>query len=76
MEELPWILENVELIKGWFDETLPIFVSRCDIISRKAYFIHIDCDLYSSARIVFANIAQFIKEGTIIAFDEYFNYPG
>lgn len=76
MEGLPWVPENVELIKGLFDDTLPKFVSRSDIIGRKADFIHIDCDLYHSTKSVFDNIAQFIKEGTIIAFDEYFNYPG
>lgn len=75
-EKLPWVPANVELIKGWFDDVLPTFVTRRDIIGRRADFIHIDCDLYRSAKTVFENIAPFIKSGTIIAFDEYFNYPG
>lgn len=42
----------------------------------KINFIHIDCDLYSSTKTVFENLGKYIKSGTIIAFDEYFNYPG
>ena len=51
-------------------------MERKDIIGKKANFIYIDCDLYSSTKTVFENIRQLIKEGTIIAFVEYFNYPG
>lgn len=75
-ENLLSMPNNVELIKGWYDTTLPIFVERQDIINKKADFIHIDCDLYSSTKVVFENISQLIRAGTIIAFDEYFNYPG
>jgi len=37
-------------------------------------FIHIDCDLYSST--IFDLWGNKIVEGTILVFDEYFNYPG
>lgn len=75
-DSLPFVPENTELIKGWFDESLPAFVSRADIQGKTADFIHIDCDLYASARTVFQFMAPFIKKGTILAFDEYINYPG
>lgn len=73
---LPKVPDNVELIKGWFDETLPLFITRNDISGKKADFIHVDCDLYTSAKTIFDNMGSFIQPGTIIAFDEYFNYPG
>lgn len=37
--------------------------------------MHIDCDLYSSTRTILALLAPRIVAGTIILFDEYFNYP-
>lgn len=71
--KLPKVLKNVELIKGWFSETLPIFVSEH---SNDIAFLHVDCDLYSSTVTIFENLQPYIKKGTIIVFDEYFNYPG
>lgn len=68
--------EHVELVKGYYDVSLPSFMQREDIIGRRADFVHIDCDLYTSTKTVFEYIAPLIQEGTIIAFDEYFNYPG
>lgn len=74
VSQLPPVARNVELIKGWFNETLPPFMSqrRGDIIS----LIHVDCDLYSSTKTIFEKCGDHIKEGTVIVFDEYFNYPG
>lgn len=46
-ENLPKVNENVRLIKGWFDETLPSFVKAHP---EKCEFIHVDCDLYSSTK--------------------------
>ena len=38
-------------------------------------FIHVDCDLYESTRCVLELLEDRIVPGTIIVFDEYFNYP-
>ena len=35
-----------------------------------------DCDLYSSTRTILEGLASQIVAGTVIQFDEYFNYPG
>jgi hypothetical protein len=43
---------------------------------RSVAFIHIDCDLYSATKTVLAQLAPMLVEGTVIVFDEYFNYPG
>jgi hypothetical protein len=68
---LPKVRGNVSLIAGWFDQTLPEFVART---TESAALLHIDCDLYSSTRTVFAHLGQRIGAGTILVFDEYFNY--
>ena len=38
-------------------------------------FVHIDCDLYSSTKTIFDLLTDRLIPGTIIVFDEYFNYP-
>jgi len=70
---LPKVLPNVVLIKGWFDETLPEFIKDHD---ESMAFLHVDCDLYSSARTIFEVLELRIRPGGVIVFDEYFNYPG
>ncbi len=72
MEKLPIVKENVKLEIGYFDETLPEFVKKH--LENCAY-IHIDCDLYSSTKTIFEFLEDKFVEGTIIVFDEYFNYP-
>jgi len=64
---------NVRLIKGFYDETLDPFLREHP---GKARFLHIDCDLYSSTRTVLDAFAGRIQPGTVVVFDEYFNYPG
>ena len=73
VEALPSVRANVKLVKGWFDQTLPEFLKGHP---EKVSFLHVDCDLYSSTKTIFAQLAQRIEVGTIIVFDEYFNYPG
>lgn len=72
-DELPEVRENVELIKGWFDETLPAFLERHP---ETCAFVHVDCDLYSSAETVLNYLSDRIVVGTVLLFDEFFNYPG
>lgn len=71
--KLPRVAQNVTLIKGWFDKTLPEFLKTHP---EDVAFLHIDCDLYSSTKTIFACLSPRIKAGTVIVFDEYFNYPG
>lgn len=70
---LPKVNDNVRLIKGWFDKTLPDFLNEH---KENCAFIHIDCDLYSSTKIVFDALKDRIVSGTVIVFDEYINYLG
>jgi Methyltransferase domain len=70
--QLPKVRNNVELHVGWFDQTLPSFIGAHP---QAVAFVHIDCDLYSSTKCIFDQLGDHIKPGTIIAFNEYFNYP-
>lgn len=70
---LPTVRENVQLVQGYFDESLPRFLAEHQ---EPCAFIHIDCDLYSSTKTIFDILNGRIVPGTVIIFDEYFNYPG
>lgn len=69
---LPEVPDNVELVVGWFDKSLPAFLAEHH---GDVSYLHVDCDLYSSTRTIFSLLVDRIKPGTIIVFDEYFNYP-
>jgi hypothetical protein len=71
---MPPVLHNVSLVKGMFHDTLPQFKS--DILkSMPVAFLHVDCDIYASAKEVFDQLADNIVSGTVIVFDEFYNYP-
>ena len=70
---LPEVNNNVELIKGWFNDTLPDFIKNQN---KKVSFIHMDADLYSSTKCIFNNLKDYIDKDCIIIFDELVNYPG
>ncbi len=72
MGQMPKVRSNVKLHKGWFTETLPKFKER---YKETIAFLHIDCDLYSSTREILNQLSDRLVVGTIIEFDEYFNYP-
>jgi len=69
----PDVRDNVKLHVGWFEDTLPKF---CLANKENIAFMHIDCDIYSATKTVFEYLGDRIISGTVIQFDEYFNYPG
>jgi len=68
----PQVPATVELVIGRFDQTLPGWLQQHP---GSASLIHIDCDLYQATVDVFENLRDRIQTGTIIVFDEYWNYP-
>jgi predicted O-methyltransferase YrrM len=73
VESLPVVPKNVTLVKGWFSATVSEFIQTS---SAAISLIHIDCDLYSSTVTVLDALNERILKGTVIVFDEYYNYPG
>lgn len=74
LENLPEVPQNVKLIKGFFDQSLPKWLKENTI--KQISILHIDCDLYSSTKTVFNFLNKYIVKGTIIIFDEFFPWSG
>lgn len=71
--KLPKMPPNAKLHVGWFNQTLPGFLAANQ---ETCALVHIDCDIYISTAVVFEQLKGRIVAGTVIVFDEYFNYPG
>jgi hypothetical protein len=71
--KLPAVRANVRLHRGWFDDTVPRFAQE---YKGPLAFLHVDADLYSSTKTIFDVLGSRIVAGTVIQFDEFFNYPG
>ncbi|MEB4211364.1 TylF/MycF/NovP-related O-methyltransferase [Mycobacterium sp. 94-17] len=71
----PPVLHNVTLVKGMFHETLPWFKEQV-LKSTPIAFLHVDCDIYASTKEIFDQLGENIVSGTVIVFDEFYNYPG
>ena len=72
VDQLPQV-PGADLVVGWFDETLPGFLAaHPDPVD----FVHVDGDLYSSAVTVLEAVGPRLRVGSVLVFDEFFNYPG
>lgn len=67
----PKVPKNVRLHKGYFDATMPEWLAENE---GKVAFLHIDCDLRSSTDTVFEHLEGRLQPGTVIVFDDYFNF--
>lgn len=76
VSELPKVRENVRLHKGWFNESIPLYLQNFNKQNLPIAYLHIDCDLYSSTKTIFELLENLIVTGTVIVFDEYFNFDG
>jgi hypothetical protein len=65
-------LPNVTLVKGLFAESLPRFLTEWP---GQASIIHVDCVLYQSTMACLLPILARLQTGTVLLFDEYYNYP-
>lgn len=68
VNQLPTVNSNVNLIKGWFNDTVPSFIEDH---KNSIKFLHIDCDLYSSTSIILNLFNDYIIKDTVIVFDEF-----
>lgn len=70
--KMPKVAPNVTLHRGWFSDSLPKFTTGT---SDPVALLHVDCDLYSSTVSIFEHLGDRLVPGSLIVFDEYFNYP-
>lgn len=70
---LPKVPPNVALHKGWIEDTLAPFLEQTP---GPLAFANIDVDLYSSTKTILDGLGDRMVPGSVIVFDEYFNYPG
>jgi len=66
---MPKVPDNVNLVKGWFNETLPEWLKNN---TENIKFLHLDADLYSSTKDVLTLLNSRIVPGTVIVFDEMY----
>ena len=69
---------NVVLVKGLFIDTLPTQLGLIDRAHRchtPVSYVHIDCDIYDGTRDVLFLLGSRLVKGSVIVFDELFNYP-
>ena len=71
--KLPDVSENVELVVGLFEDTLPGWLETHE---GTIAYLHVDSDLYSAASTIFTQAGGRLGPGSVIAFDEYWNFPG
>lgn len=65
----PKVNSNVILVDGWFEDSLPEFLEQTPL--KNIAFLHIDSDLYSSAKTIFKYLGPYIVRRTVIVFDEW-----
>lgn len=69
----PELPANVALHRGWFAEVAPAVVAR---IPLDPALVHLDGDLYESARDALAAVAPRVRAGCVLLFDEYLGNEG
>ncbi len=72
--KLPPVRDNITLIEGFFEQSLPPFAAEHR--GSKIALLHVDCDLYSATRTIFAELGDMLQAGSIVIFDEFINYAG
>ncbi len=73
--QLPKVPANVELIKGFYVDTLPNFIKNNLVQDSSLPLIHLDSDTYKPTKYILTQLRAHIGPGTILIFDEYFGLP-
>jgi predicted O-methyltransferase YrrM len=69
--ELPEVPTHVSLHPGWFADTLPRFVAA---LREPVRLLHVDSDLYASAKLGLELFGPHLAPGAVIVFDEYLGH--
>ena len=72
--DLPKVLNNVELVVGWLQDTLSDFLNSKQ--EQKIVFAHFDMDTYLPGKFGLEMIKPYLVCGSIILFDDFYGFPG
>lgn len=67
MNGVPPEVEGCVFYKGLFRDSIPKYRE----VARPVGLLHVDCDLYGSARDVLDGVGDLLRDGSIIVFDEW-----
>ena len=70
---IPKLNKNAIPVKGWVQDTLPDFLKTK---KEKIQFLHMDLDTFESSKFVLSLLKERFQKGTIIIFDQLYNYSG
>lgn len=59
--------DRVSFRVGWFDDTVPAF----DRPGTDSLIVNVDCDLYSSTKVVLDQVGPWLRPGDLLYFDEF-----
>lgn len=68
-------MSRVHIVPGWYDAVLNDETKK-NIPIKRAAVIFIDCDLYESTVPVLEFISDYVVDGTVIIFDDWFCFKG
>ena len=72
-KNIPNLNSNIVPIVGWIEDTLDEFLKKHN---PKISFVHIDVDTYRTTKYILERIKPHLKSGSVIIFDELYNYVG
>ncbi len=70
--EPPKVKPNVELVIGWVQNTLEVFLKKKSIIR----FVHMDMDTYETSKYILDRIKPYLAKKFLILYDELYNFEG
>ena len=66
-------VERLTTTEGFFENSLTEDLKK-KLNIKFAEFVHVDCDLYDSTKVVLKWVEDYIDVGTILIFDDYFSF--
>ena len=69
----PKVKPNVELVIGWVQDTLDVFLKENKPTIR---FVHMDMDTYETSKYILEKIKPYLAKRALILFDELYNFEG
>jgi hypothetical protein len=67
--------EKVGIVEGYYSESLASDVPR-ELPLRSAAIVLVDCDYYESTRDVLAFVGGYLRHGSLLLFDDWYNFKG